>query len=35
MWTQNNSQIWILGAINNSSKDFRIEGILNRDTFNI
>ena len=26
---KNNSQIWILGTINNSKKDFRIEGVLN------
>ena len=32
---KNNSQIWILGAINNSTKDFRLEGVLNRDTHNL
>ena len=29
---KNISQIWILGAINNSTKDFRLEELLNRDT---
>ena len=32
---KNNSQIWILCVINNSSKDFKIEGVLYRDSFNL
>ena len=31
---KSNSQIWILGAINNNTKDFRL-GVLNRDTHNL
>jgi len=27
-----NKQVWILGIINNTSKDFRLDGIFNRDT---
>ena len=30
-----NSQIWILCAINNTTKGFRLEGVLNRDTHNM
>ena len=29
---KSNSQISKVGAINNSTKDFRLEGVLNRDT---
>lgn len=29
---RNNAQIWILGVINNRTRDFRIEGVLNRDS---
>ena len=29
---RNNKQIWILGAINNRTKDFRVEAVLNRDS---
>ena len=28
----NNKQVWLLGIINNNTKDFRIEGAYNRDT---
>ena len=28
---KNNKQIWMLGAINTITKDFRIEGVLFRD----
>ena len=28
----NNKQVWILGIIDNTSKDFRLEGTFNRDT---
>ena len=29
---RNNKQIWILGAINNRTKDFRLEAVLSRDS---
>ena len=32
---RNNKQIWILGAINNRTKDFRVEAVLNRDSDNL
>ena len=29
---KNDSQIWIVGAVNNNTKDFRLEGVLSRDS---
>ena len=28
----NNKQVWILGIIDNTNKDFRLDGTFNRDT---
>ena len=29
---KNDKQIWIVGAVNNNTKDFRLEGVLSRDS---